>query len=100
MKMPRRTVTCPLIHMVLFNILICASFKLYIVIDNSINVVHLGYISLFPFILGLVPSNSPKIEFFLDLITNEQHLWSPFGLRSLSRTSEYFNTGENYWRGP
>lgn len=67
---------------------------------NSVNVVHLGYMSLFPFILDLVPSDSPKIGDFLDLISSEEHLWSPYGLRSLSISSRFFGTGENYWRGP
>ncbi|KAJ3411945.1 Processing alpha glucosidase I [Chytridiales sp. JEL 0842] len=63
-------------------------------------VVHLGYITLFPFILGLVPNDSPKIEHFLSLIRDEKHLWTPYGLRSLSASDEFFGTGENYWRGP
>lgn len=28
------------------------------------------------------------------------HLWSPYGIRSLSATHPLFGQGENYWRGP
>lgn len=26
-------------------------------------------------------------------------MWSPFGLRSLSKSDPYFGKGEDYWRG-
>ena len=29
-----------------------------------------------------------------------EHLWSPYGLRSLSASHPLFGQGENYWRGP
>jgi hypothetical protein len=29
-----------------------------------------------------------------------KHLWSPYGLRSLSASHPLFGQGENYWRGP
>lgn len=29
-----------------------------------------------------------------------EELWSPYGIRSLSKKDEYFGQGENYWRGP
>lgn len=29
-----------------------------------------------------------------------EHLWSPFGIRSLSKQDEHFGQGEDYWRGP
>jgi mannosyl-oligosaccharide glucosidase len=28
------------------------------------------------------------------------HLWSPYGIRSLSKSHPLFGQGENYWRGP
>lgn len=28
------------------------------------------------------------------------HLWSPYGLRSLSMADPNFGQGENYWKGP
>jgi glycogen debranching enzyme len=36
----------------------------------------------------------------LNLIHAENKLWSPYGLRSLSRDSPLYGSAENYWRGP
>jgi len=63
-------------------------------------VCHKGYISIFPLLLGLVPKDSPHLGALLDMISDPQHLWSDYGLRSLSKSSEFYSQGENYWRGP
>ncbi|KAK5654811.1 hypothetical protein OQA88_6847 [Cercophora sp. LCS_1] len=63
-------------------------------------VCHKGYISLFPFLTGLVKPDSPKLGRILDLIGDEEELWSPYGIRSLSKRSEFYGTAENYWRSP
>jgi mannosyl-oligosaccharide glucosidase len=63
-------------------------------------VCHKGYISIFPFLLGLLPPDSPKLPAILDLLGDEEHLWSEFGIRSLSKSDEFYGSGENYWRGP
>lgn len=68
--------------------------------NKPVYVCHKGYLSLFPMILGLLPADSPKLGAILDMIENSQELWSPYGLRSLSRSDEFFGTSENYWRGP
>lgn len=69
--------------------------------DNKpVYVCHKGYLSLFPMALGLLPADSRKLEAILDMIEDENELWSPYGLRSLSASDEFFGTGENYWRGP
>lgn len=34
------------------------------------------------------------------MIRDPKHLWTEFGLRSLSLSDPYFGTGENYWKGP
>ena len=68
--------------------------------EESIHVCHKGYISIFPFLTGLLPPNSPRLGPILDLISNPDELWSPYGLRSLSKSDEFYNTGENYWRSP
>lgn len=61
-------------------------------------VCHRGYISLFPFLLGLIDtSRGDKISAILDLI---EELSSDYGLQSLSRKDEFYGTGENYWRSP
>ncbi|KAL1880220.1 hypothetical protein VTK73DRAFT_6048 [Phialemonium thermophilum] len=63
-------------------------------------VCHKGYISLMPFLAGLIPSDSPKLGPLLALIGDEEELFSPYGLRSLSKKNEFYGTDENYWRGP
>lgn len=50
--------------------------------------------------LGLLPADSPKLGAILDMIQDENELWSPYGLRSLSASDPKYNTGEVYWRGP
>ncbi|BGP41883.1 Processing alpha glucosidase I [Rhodotorula kratochvilovae] len=68
--------------------------------DESYHVCHPGYVSLFPFLLSLLPSSSPHLGATLELLRDESHLWSPYGLRSLSKQHPLFGKGENYWRGP
>ena len=63
-------------------------------------VCHKGYISIFPFITGLLAPDSPRISAVLDTIEDPEHLWTDFGLRSLSKSDEFYGTEENYWRGP
>ncbi|KAJ3201838.1 Processing alpha glucosidase I [Entophlyctis luteolus] len=67
---------------------------------ESLHIVHLGYLNLFPYILGLIPADSPRVEYFLDLISDPKKLWTPWGISSLSQSDNLFGTGENYWRGP
>ncbi|XP_039607741.1 mannosyl-oligosaccharide glucosidase [Polypterus senegalus] len=64
-----------------------------------------GYISLFPFLLQVLQPDSPKLEHILKDIHDEQKLWTPFGLRSLSKSDPLYmkrNTEHDapYWRGP
>ncbi|KAN0061667.1 Processing alpha glucosidase I [Thecaphora frezii] len=68
--------------------------------DESYFVCHKGYVSLFPLLLELLPVDSPKVSAILELMRDPEHLWSDYGLRSLSLQDEYFGKGENYWRGP
>lgn len=63
-------------------------------------VCHKGYISLFPFLTGLLKPDSLKLGKVLALIGDEEELWSNHGLRSLSKKDEFYGTGENYWRSP
>lgn len=63
-------------------------------------VCHKGYISLFPFLVGLMKKDDPKLGKILDLIADPGHLWSAHGIRSLSTQDEYYETAENYWRSP
>ena len=68
--------------------------------EESTHVCHKGYISIFPFLTGLLPPDSPRLKPILDLISNPEELWSDYGIRSLSASNGNYGTGENYWRSP
>ena len=64
----------------------------------------LGYVSLFPLLLQLLRPDSPRLGAVLAAMRDERRLWTPFGLRSLSRDSPLYmqrNTEHDppYWRG-
>ncbi|KAL6902548.1 glycoside hydrolase family 63 protein [Trichoderma evansii] len=63
-------------------------------------VCHKGYISVFPFLVGLMQPDDAKLGKILDLVGDENHLFSPHGLRSLSKQDPLYGTEENYWRSP
>lgn len=63
-------------------------------------VCHKGYVSLFPFLVGLLGPDDAKLGRMLDLLGDEEELWSAHGIRSLSRRDAHYGTGENYWRSP
>lgn len=65
----------------------------------------LGYVSLFPFLLNVLTPDSDKLEHIFRDMRDPNKLWTPFGLRSLSRTDPLYmkrNTEHDapYWRGP
>ena len=68
--------------------------------EESVHVCHKGYISIFPFMTGLLGPEHKHLKDVLDLISDEDELWSPFGIRSLSKQDEFYGTEENYWRSP
>uniref|UniRef100_A0A8D0CAD0 Mannosyl-oligosaccharide glucosidase n=1 Tax=Salvator merianae TaxID=96440 RepID=A0A8D0CAD0_SALMN len=64
-----------------------------------------GYVSLFPLLLQLLRPDSQRLGSLLRDMRDESRLWTPFGLRSLSRSSPFYlkrNTEHDppYWRGP
>ncbi|XP_031477649.1 mannosyl-oligosaccharide glucosidase GCS1-like [Nymphaea colorata] len=66
---------------------------------------HVGYVSLFPLMMKMIPPASMVLEKQLDLISNRSILWTDYGLRSLAKTSSIYmkrNTEHDppYWRGP
>ena len=68
--------------------------------EESVHVCHKGYISIFPFLTGLLPADSPRLGAILDLVSDKDELWTPYGLRSLSKSDDNYGTGEDYWRSP
>ncbi|ETN40399.1 uncharacterized protein HMPREF1541_04676 [Cyphellophora europaea CBS 101466] len=68
--------------------------------EESYHVCHKGYISLFPFMTGLLPATHPHLPHVLALIGDPEELWSPYGVRSLSQKDDHYGTDENYWRSP
>lgn len=68
--------------------------------DESYHECNEGYLSLFPLLLGLLPADSPHLGPILELMSDEERLWSSYGLRSLSKSHPLFGEGENYWKGP
>ncbi|SPQ17677.1 b8ee9d59-6c89-4fbc-a5fb-f0a93755306f [Thermothielavioides terrestris] len=62
-------------------------------------VCHEGYVSLTPLLLGLVGADHPHLPALLDLVADPDRLWSPHGLRSLSKGDEHYGRDEDYWRG-
>lgn len=68
--------------------------------DLSVHECHKGYLSILPLLLGCLNATHPHLNATLTLMRNETELWSPFGLRSLSRSDKFFGTDEDYWRGP
>ncbi|KAL4803302.1 glycoside hydrolase [Aspergillus unguis] len=68
--------------------------------EESVHVCHKGYVSIAPFLTGMVGPESPRLEAILDLIEDPAELWSDYGIRSLSKKDEFYGTAENYWRSP
>ena len=68
--------------------------------DQVEMVCHKGYVSLFPFLTGLMGANHTHLGAVLNLIRDPEELWTPYGLRSLSPKDKYYGKDENYWRGP
>jgi mannosyl-oligosaccharide glucosidase len=61
---------------------------------------HQGYVNLFPLIFGFIHPDSDHFKATLDLIEDEDRLWTPYGIRSLSKSDPYFMKGDEYWTGP
>ena len=63
-----------------------------------------GYVSIFPLLLRIIDPHSDKLGILLKNIANPQLCWTPFGLRSLGKSTTFYkkwNTPHDppYWRG-
>ena len=66
--------------------------------DESYFECHRGYVSLFPLLMELLAPDAPALGKTLEMMRDEQQLWSPHGLRSLSKLHPLYGTDEDYWR--
>ena len=60
---------------------------------------HNGYVTLYPLLLIQLAANDTKLEHLLNLLSDKDEIWSDYGLLSLSKKSDFFHQGEDYWRG-
>ena len=63
---------------------------------------HIGYVTLFPLMLGQLCPKTHKatIRLLTETVLSNQLLLSEFyGVMSLAKTDIFFGAGENYWRG-
>lgn len=59
---------------------------------------HFGYVSLMPFLFNLGMTDD-ILHQYLERLNDNETIWSPYGIRSLSKKDEYFHKGSNLWRG-
>ena len=55
---------------------------------------RIGYVSLFPFLLNMIPIGSDKLRSILDIIESPDLLWSNHGLRSIAKVRTYVRVSE------
>jgi hypothetical protein len=75
-------------------------------VSGDLHVTHIprvGYLSLFPLLLKQVEPSSAQLVSLLDLMQSEAHMWTPFGLCSISKSDQFYRKGnapgdEPYWR--
>lgn len=65
---------------------------------------HFGYVSLFPLFMQLFQPDDQRLAQQIELLQDPNLLWSSHGLRSLAKTSPFYNQKNTpddppYWRG-
>ncbi|KNG47968.1 glycoside hydrolase family 63 protein [Stemphylium lycopersici] len=68
--------------------------------DMHVYECHKGYISIFPLITGFIDASHAHLPAILDLLRDPKHLWTDYGIRSLSPEDKHYGVGDNYWRSP
>lgn len=69
--------------------------------DENVFACVKGYISIFPFITRFIKEDDvEKLDSIVSLIADPDELWGDYGIRSVSRSSSFYGTAENYWRSP
>lgn len=69
--------------------------------DEKVFACYKGYVSLFPFLTQFIPvEQTDKLGHIVDLLLDPNEMASDYGIRSMSKSSEFYRTGENYWRSP
>lgn len=68
--------------------------------DHDIFECHIGYVTMMPFVHRVLPPFATKpLLWTLEKIRDPKQLWSPYGIRSLSKKDAFFHSREDYWRG-
>ena len=67
--------------------------------DGDKRICHEGYVTLLPFILGLLDPSDPRIQYYLDSLANPSGLRARAGIRSLSKKDMWHRKGDDYWTG-
>jgi mannosyl-oligosaccharide glucosidase len=67
--------------------------------DGERSICEEGYVTALPLLLGLLDVNSPRVDAVLGMLEDRNVLRSPAGVRSLSRQSELYRKGDDYWTG-
>lgn len=49
-----------------------------------------GYVSLFPLLMQLLPPDCPELGRQLQLLQDAEHMWTPYGLRSLAKSASLY----------
>jgi len=63
---------------------------------------HVGYVSLFPLMFGLIPDNSVMLNATFDTFDAmiNGSMWVPWGILSLAKNDSMFSKNSDYWTGP
>lgn len=70
------------------------------IVDTWRHHCHLGYPTLLPLSLGLLPVNATSTGALLKAVADPRQMYSDFGLRSLSAADPFYMRGDRYWTGP